>query len=486
MTAYRWLFRRLNTRKSLLLLIILVALVCFQQYHQYNLIESENIDRVTPLPPLDSNDEPNLEKTAENTAQINHKQLEKERISPIKDVNVVFNDLRRFNQEVSFEYMEEGKQYPIKFNDKDVGKVLTVQSFNEETEPQPGYEKENATFFSLVRNEDLRGILKSIQSVEYRFNSKYHYDWVFANDKPFHPGFKEIVSNIVSGNAFFEEIPVEYWSYPDWIDMEAANKTRRIMKSKQIKYGDSESYRHMCRFNSGFFFHLPRMKNYKYYWRVEPDIEYRCDIFYQDIFKHMRKNGKKYAFTLAPLELHTTVEKLWDTVNNFFKLEPKLVSEDNNVAFLTEDDGKTFNMCHFWSNFEVGDMDFFRLESYTKFFNYLDQEGGFYYSRWGDAPIHSMAVSFMLKSSELYFLQNSGYFHNPNGDCPWDPSIRKQRRCICLTKNEATWARNSCIPKWFEIHGLEKPEFAPHFEFVNQHKPKEETEETNNDENEDE
>ena len=32
-----------------------------------------------------------------------------------------------------------------------------------------------------------------------------------------------------------------------------------------------------------------------------------------------------------------------------------------------------------WSNFEIADMDFWRGEAYSKFFDHLDQTGGFYY-----------------------------------------------------------------------------------------------------------
>lgn len=32
-----------------------------------------------------------------------------------------------------------------------------------------------------------------------------------------------------------------------------------------------------------------------------------------------------------------------------------------------------------WSNFEIADMDFWRGEAYSKFFDYLDSQGGFYY-----------------------------------------------------------------------------------------------------------
>ena len=32
-----------------------------------------------------------------------------------------------------------------------------------------------------------------------------------------------------------------------------------------------------------------------------------------------------------------------------------------------------------WSNFEIADMDFWRSEAYSKFFEFLEKKGGFYY-----------------------------------------------------------------------------------------------------------
>lgn len=32
-----------------------------------------------------------------------------------------------------------------------------------------------------------------------------------------------------------------------------------------------------------------------------------------------------------------------------------------------------------WSNFEIADMDFWRGEAYSQFFDFLDRKGGFYY-----------------------------------------------------------------------------------------------------------
>ena len=48
------------------------------------------------------------------------------------------------------------------------------------------------------------------------------------------------------------------------------------------------------RFQSGFFFRHPLLDGYEYYWRIEPDVDFLCDIDY-DVFKFMRNNGKKYG-----------------------------------------------------------------------------------------------------------------------------------------------------------------------------------------------
>lgn len=36
------------------------------------------------------------------------------------------------------------------------------------------------------------------------------------------------------------------------------------------------------------------LDEYDYYWRIEPYVNYYCDIDY-DVFKYMRNNGKKYG-----------------------------------------------------------------------------------------------------------------------------------------------------------------------------------------------
>jgi len=46
--------------------------------------------------------------------------------------------------------------------------------------------------------------------------------------------------------------------------------------------------------------------------------------------------------------------------------------------------GDAWNMCHYWSNFEIADLDFFRSQQYCDFFDHRDENGGFYYERVRD------------------------------------------------------------------------------------------------------
>lgn len=123
---------------------------------------------------------------------------------------------------------------------------------------------------------------------------------------------------------------------------------REEMARKKIIYGDSVSYRHMCRFESGFFFQHELMNKYEYYWRVEPSIELFCDISY-DPFKFMKDNGKKYSFVLSLYEYVETIPTLWDSVLSFMNKHPEHIADDNSMEFLSDDGGKTYNHCHFVS-----------------------------------------------------------------------------------------------------------------------------------------
>lgn len=304
-------------------------------------------------------------------------------------------------------------------------------------------ERMNATFVTLARNQDVWEIAKSIRHVEDRFNRKFNYDWVFLNDDDFNDEFKKITTALVSGKTKYGKIPKDHWSFPEWIDQDKAAKVRQEMKEKKIIYGDSVSYRHMCRYESGFFFRHPLMLDYEWYWRVEPSVELYCDINY-DTFKFMAENKKKYSFTLSLYEYVETIPTLWDATKNFTKHFPQHVSKDNSMKFLSDDGGETYNHCHFWSNFEIGNLNWLRSDAYIDFFTSLDHAGGFFYERWGDAPVHSIAAGLLLRKDEIHFFNDIAYYHVPFTHCPTGEQYRLDHKCSCNPKDNFDWKGYSC------------------------------------------
>lgn len=176
-----------------------------------------------------------------------------------------------------------------------------------------------------------------------------------------------------------------------------------------------------------FFYDHPAILPYRWYWRVEPSISFTCAITY-DPFVEMEKHDKKYGYTIALWEKGTTVPSLFRRISEYkerlqIATTPLWTALINPAPlpwpfrrvltwFRNRDQyGDMWNMCHFWSNFEIADMTFFRSDAYRNLFRFLDEDGGFYYERWGDAPVHSLAAALLLEPQELHHFSDFGYVH---------------------------------------------------------------------------
>ncbi|KAI7869039.1 glycosyltransferase family 15 protein [Spinellus fusiger] len=304
-----------------------------------------------------------------------------------------------------------------------------------------------AAFVILTRNSELDALRNTIHQLESRFNKKFNYPYVFLNDVPFTEEFIELTSGLCSSKTHYGLIPKEHWSYPDWVDVEKADKLRHEMGEAHILYGDNLSYRHMCRFESGFFYRHPLMQDYEYYWRVEPGVEFLCDIDY-DPFLFMKENKKQYGWTLSLIEYESTIRTLWNTTKAFMKEYPQHIPKNNLIDFISDNGGEDYNLCHFWSNFEIADLNFLRSPAYSAYFDYLDRAGGFFYERWGDAPVHSIAVGMFLNKSQVHFFEDIGYRHNPFMHCPITKET--QRKCHCDAAENFDFTEYSCTKRWVD------------------------------------
>ncbi|PVF94300.1 hypothetical protein CPB86DRAFT_50427 [Serendipita vermifera] len=110
------------------------------------------------------------------------------------------------------------------------------------------------------------------------------------------------------------------------------------------------------------------------------------------------------------------------------------------MRFLSDNDGNDYNLCHFWSNFEIADMDFWRSEAYMKYFEFLDSKGGFYYERWGDAPVHSIGVALFARKDQIHFFREIGYRHSPFQHCP-QGMLHRKGKCWCEESDNFDYER---------------------------------------------
>ncbi|KAJ2784642.1 hypothetical protein GGI15_002196 [Coemansia interrupta] len=300
-----------------------------------------------------------------------------------------------------------------------------------------------AALVALVRNQELYGMRKTIRELEDRWNHKYNYPYILLNDKPFSEKFKQGIQDLTKAKVEFGVLEPGTWGYPEWVDQIKAKEERD--NANYIK-GHSESYRFMCRFQSGFVYKHPLLKDLDYYWRIEPDVHYFCDIDY-DPFLFMKTNGFKYGWNIAPTEYEPTVRTLWNTTENFMRENPELIPQHNMLDWVRRSDG-TYTKCHFWSNFEIVDLSFYRSKEYEAYFEYLDRSGGFFYERWGDAPIHSIAVSMFLKKSQVHYFDDIGYYHPAMAHCP--AGSKERGKCIC-DPNEGGADNFMCAKRFRQI-----------------------------------
>lgn len=71
-----------------------------------------------------------------------------------------------------------------------------------------------AAIISLVRNEELDGILQSMRQLEFYFNRRHNYPWIFFSEVPFSEEFKAATSKATAANTEYYLIPLEHWSTP--------------------------------------------------------------------------------------------------------------------------------------------------------------------------------------------------------------------------------------------------------------------------------
>ncbi|KAI4098198.1 MAG: hypothetical protein L6R37_006623 [Teloschistes peruensis] len=321
----------------------------------------------------------------------------------------------------------------------------------------------NATILSLVRNEELDGMLQSMRDLEATWNHKFNYPWTFFNDKPFTQQFKDLTSAATNASCSYHLIPKDHWAVPAWIDKSLYKESAKLLGGKDVQYAGMVSYHQMCRWNSGMFYRHPALANTRYYWRVEPKVHFFCDVNY-DVFRYMQDHNKTYGFTISLYDAPATMPTLWPETLKFLDAHPEYLKDNdsNSRAWLEDSERRPehnkvangYSTCHFWSNFEIADMEFWRSKAYSDYFDHLDRSGGFFYERWGDAPVHSIALGLFEDKSKIHWFRDIGYQHIPYFNCPNIPGQCSGCRTGLFTDGEDFLYKEDCRPNWFKYVGM--------------------------------
>lgn len=173
----------------------------------------------------------------------------------------------------------------------------------------------------------------------------------------------------------------------------------------------------------------------------------------------MRTNNKIYGFVITMYEFEATIKTLWSRTKEFVRRNPQYLAANNSLGFLVDgakasgpDDKEIqgdYNLCHFWSNFEIASLNFYRGEAYSKYFEFLDSTGGFFYERWGDAPVHSLGIGLFTPTDKVHHFADFGYSHPPCARCPQDDESHTSGRCLCNRNTNFDTNSYSCMPRWW-------------------------------------
>ena len=153
--------------------------------------------------------------------------------------------------------------------------------------------------------------------------------------------------------------------------------------------GFSIGYRHMCRFFSGEIYNHPEVQKYDYYLRLDTDSRILTPLQY-DIFEWAKENNCEYGYIEPAIQYDNpkVIEGLWSLFDT--KIPEGLM---------------------YYTNFELGKVSFFLGNEYQSFYKKIDETGGIYIHRWGDAPIKYLGVNMFMDKDKVKPVRGFTYQH---------------------------------------------------------------------------
>jgi hypothetical protein len=243
--------------------------------------------------------------------------------------------------------------------------------------------------------------VQSFLAFEEHFNSRYKYPIVIFHEGDYTPEVQAFLRGASSGSVNFEVLELDY----------VPTIYRNLSGEGAALITAYNGYKNMCRFFSGQFFEHPALLKYNYYWRLDTDSFLLEPVPY-DVFKFMHKNKYVYGWHTLQIDLPEVTQKLGQAVRVFLKENPSIKPKDLDRYF---DEKGEYTRESYLNNFEISNFAVWRTPEYKKFYEFLERAEGFWRYRWGDAPVHSLAVAIFLEPSQIYHFSDINYKHRLMG-----------------------------------------------------------------------
>ena len=357
------------------------------------------------------------------------------------------------------------KQHPnIKFED-------ALEGFTAESLARYGF-KPKGSLVMYISDSDLEDIIRTIESVQIRFNNWVQYPWVLIsvdgkeyNDVDWMDKLREsdLFDNAKNGKikVNFETVSGQYWGMPEWIDVGKLAKSRnKLWLEPHI---DSTEYRIWTRYFTGFLPLENFMLEYDWMWYIKPGTVLSCEVDY-DVFRVMQDSGK-----LIGVSGSFKIENLgdFDFEKSYKNLKDKhqdMIREDNLESFLLErndqnNDDKKFDKCELlMESFSLSNLNFWRSETYQNYFEIIDKEGPIFYNGWTINKVQTLAITLLMSQNSFKFFDNLGFENDDYVNCPIDDLVYNTYRCECDQGEDMTFVDNTCSRKFYDILGLQFPD----------------------------
>ncbi|KAH7129991.1 nucleotide-diphospho-sugar transferase [Dactylonectria estremocensis] len=342
-----------------------------------------------------------------------------------------------------------------------------------------------AAFVTLAHEPDLPAVLFSMHQLEERFVNRYQYHWIFFSTRELSDGFKCLTSNATSATCIYEVIADEHWGTSDWTGQPSPRPF-----GADVQFGPEPEFpavdaQRRYRWNSGLFARERRLKDYDWFWKVEPGSQLTQDLHF-DVFRFLRDTGIEYGFH-RDAHAETKLRLLSPQVKSFIDKHPDLLHKEANVSWLFDtpnsetgrpglagqlDDGHsriddendegddmisslaeafTSWLSGIYENslyptFEIGSLALFRSPNHAAFFDHLDSAGAFYDHSSSEVPLHTLSASMFLPRQSVWNFSKGILRHRAHqADRPSQPKETPERDINVLgsIRPESTGAAGS-------------------------------------------